>query len=126
MVASSCFSFAMRARSLSRWLLTDTYSPSAIEMAPPTRPATPAVRMGATELVAPATPTTMAATETIPSLAPSTPARSQLRRLAKPPPWGSFEWVTVLLVGFQRAYRAARDGDVVGPSEVCDSGRTFP
>ena len=32
----------MSARSLSRWLLTETYSPSAIEIAPPTRPAIPA------------------------------------------------------------------------------------
>jgi hypothetical protein len=40
----------------------------------------------------PATPTTMAATETIPSFAPSTPARSQFRRPAIPPACGSPAW----------------------------------
>src|SRR4051794_17216072 len=37
---------------------------------------------GASRVVAPATPMTMPATETIPSLAPSTPARSQIKRPA--------------------------------------------
>ena len=44
--ASSRFSCAICARSLSRWLETETYSPSAIDTAPPTRPASPAVKMG--------------------------------------------------------------------------------
>ena len=54
--------------------------------------------MGASEEVAPATPTTMAATETIPSLAPSTPARSQLSRPVIPAPWGSFAWRSGVLM----------------------------
>ena len=40
-------------------------------------------------LVAPATPTTIAATDTIPSLAPRTPARSQFRRCTRSLLWGS-------------------------------------
>src|SRR5215213_2191152 len=88
--ASSALSFAIRARSLSRWLLTETYSPSAIDTAPPTRPAAPAVSTGPRAGVAPATPTAMAATETIPSFAPSTPARRPFSRLANPPAWGSW------------------------------------
>ena len=44
--ASSRSSCAICARSLSRWLETDAYSPSAIDTAPPTRPASPAVKMG--------------------------------------------------------------------------------
>jgi hypothetical protein len=58
-------------------VLTDTYSPSAIDTAPATSPAVPAVNTGARSTVAAATPTTMPAVETIPSLAPRTPARSQ-------------------------------------------------
>ena len=80
-------------RSLSRWLLTDTYSPRAIERAPPTSPATEAARMGPSCGVAPATPTAMADTDTMPSLAPRTPARSQLSRFASPPECGSPAWV---------------------------------
>jgi hypothetical protein len=79
----------LSARSLSRWLETDTYSPSAIDTAPATSPASPAVKMGPRADVAPATPTTMPATDTIPSLAPSTPARSQFNRPAVLPACGS-------------------------------------
>ena len=43
------------------------------------------VKIGPRALVAPATPMTMPAAETIPSLAPSTPARSQFNRPAVPP-----------------------------------------
>nr|RZI34620.1 hypothetical protein BJQ95_02998 [Cryobacterium sp. SO1] len=82
MVASSVRSLLIRARSVSRWLLTETYSPSAIEIAPARRLATPAIRIAAESEVAAATPTTSAATETMPSLAPSTPARNQLSREA--------------------------------------------
>ena len=87
--ASSSFSCVIAARSLSRWLETDTYSPRAIDTAPPTRPASPAVKMAPRSEVAPATPITMAATETIPSLAPSTPARNQFSRLVVPAACGS-------------------------------------
>ena len=47
--------------------------------------------MGPRELVAPETPTTMPATDTIPSLAPSTPARNQFSRPAIPAVCGSPE-----------------------------------
>src|SRR5450759_236110 len=90
---SSRFSLASRACSLSRWLLTDTYSPSAIDTAPATRPAILAVKIAPRADVAPATPTTIPATETIPSLAPRTPARSQFSFAARPPECGSPEWV---------------------------------
>ena len=43
-------------------------------------------------MVAPATPSTMPATDTIPSFAPSTAARSQLSRLDNPSLWGSTAW----------------------------------
>ena len=93
------FSCAICARSLSRWLETETYSPSAIDTAPPTRPASPAVKMGPRAEVAPETPMTMAGTDTIPSLAPSTPGpqpvqatragtRMRLRAVSRPPALG--------------------------------------
>ena len=72
----------------------ETYSPRAIDTAPATSPASPAVKMGPRDEVAPATPMTMPATETIPSLAPSTAARSQFRRPAVPPEWASAGWVS--------------------------------
>ena len=87
--ASSRRSCASSAVSLSRWLDTDTYSPSAIDTAPATSPARPAVKIGPARAVAPATPTTIPATDTIPSLAPSTPARSQFSLPALAPACGS-------------------------------------
>ena len=57
-----------------------------------------ATRIGAGEFVTPATPTTVAATETIPSLAPSTPARSQLRRPAMLAVCGSLLWEPMTLL----------------------------
>src|SRR3954467_13015289 len=45
----------------------------------------PAVRMGPVATVAPATPTTRPAVDTMPSLAPSTPARSQFSRPDRAP-----------------------------------------
>jgi hypothetical protein len=83
------FSWAIIARWLSRWLETDTHSPSAIDTAPATNPASPAVKTGPRAEVAPATPMTMPATDTIPSLAPSTAARNQFNRPAVPPVCGS-------------------------------------
>ena len=53
------------------------YSPVAIDIAPPTSPATPAVITGFRVVVAAATPITRLATDTMPSLAPSTAARNQ-------------------------------------------------
>ena len=59
---------------------TETYSPRAIDAAPASRPAMAAARIAPVRAVSTAaTPTTSAPVETIPSLAPSTPARSQFR-----------------------------------------------
>jgi hypothetical protein len=52
----------------------------------PDEPAAPAAMIAAAEWLAPATPTTMAATDTIPSLAPNTPALIQSSRPAIPEP----------------------------------------
>jgi hypothetical protein len=51
--------------SLSRWLDTEMRSPNAIDTAPATRPARAAVKIGPRSLVAPATATTIPATETM-------------------------------------------------------------
>src|SRR5262245_30137605 len=76
-VVSSVRSRSRSARSVSACELTETYSPAAIDNAPATRPATPASRMSLRLARAAATPTTRLAVETMPSLAPSTAARSQ-------------------------------------------------
>ncbi len=65
-------------------MLTETYSPVPMLRAPATSPATPAIAMVPLSSVAPATPITMPAVLTMPSLAPSTPARSQFIRLLMP------------------------------------------
>src|SRR4051812_15096811 len=90
----------MSACSASRWELTETYSPAAIESAPATRPATPAVTIE--PLVAPeaATPSTRLPVDTIPSLAPSTAARSQFERRLR--------WVAGWLMGGRAARSCAR------------------
>jgi hypothetical protein len=80
---------ATSARSVSRCVLTETYSPNAIDTAPATRPAIPAVAISPVSVVAAATPITSPAVEMIPSLAPRTPARNQFKRAANEPPWGS-------------------------------------
>jgi hypothetical protein len=75
--ANSRRSLLTNALSVSRWALTETYSPSAIDTAPAAIPAAPAVATALVDVVAAATPTTSPAVDTIPSFAPNTPARSQ-------------------------------------------------
>ena len=70
----------MSACSASRCELTDTYSPAAIDSAPATSPAIPAVTIAEPDAPEAATPSTRLAVDTMPSLAPSTAARSQLER----------------------------------------------
>src|SRR5512132_1002143 len=70
----------MSACSASRCELTDTYSPAAIDSAPATSPAIPAVTIALPDAPDAATPRTRLAVDTMPSLAPSTAARSQLER----------------------------------------------
>src|SRR3546814_17123834 len=65
----------------SLWEDTDTYSPTAIDSAPATRPATPAVRTAPSDAPPPIIPTIRQAVDTMPSLAPSTAALSQPTRV---------------------------------------------
>ncbi|CAN1722090.1 protein of unknown function [Hyphomicrobium sp. 1Nfss2.1] len=83
---SSLLSRARSALSVSAWELTDTYSPAAIDMAPATAPAIPAMSTLVFELSAAATPEIRLAVERMPSLAPSTAARSHPTRPLK---WSS-------------------------------------
>lgn len=76
-MASSIFSRAMSAVSVSDCELTDTYSPAAMESAPATSPASAATTTDARSGCAAATPTTRLLVEISPSLAPRTAARSQ-------------------------------------------------
>src|SRR6185503_18126298 len=79
-VSSSRRSRARSACSVSACELTETYSPAAIDIAPATAPAMPAVSKLAWLASAAATPTTRLAVETIPSFAPRTAARNQPTR----------------------------------------------
>jgi len=65
---------ARSACSVSDCELTETYSPAAMDMAPATSPAIPAISISELEAEAAATPTITLAVETSPSLAPSTAA----------------------------------------------------
>jgi len=62
---------------------TDTYSPAAIDIAPATSAASAAATTSACVAFAAATPATRLAVDTMPSLAPSTAARSQPIRLVR-------------------------------------------
>src|ERR1019366_8482393 len=79
-VLSSARSSLRSAFSVSACEWTDTYSPAAIDMAPATRPATPATTTLLWVACAAATPKTRLDVERIPSLAPSTAARNQPMR----------------------------------------------
>ena len=70
----------MSACSASRCELTETYSPTAIDMAPATRPAAPAMRMATFEAEDAATPIMRLEVETMASLDPRTAARSHPAR----------------------------------------------
>ncbi len=61
-------------------MLTETNSPVPMLSAPAVRAAMPAITMAVLSDVAPATPMTTPAVDTMPSLAPSTAARSQFSR----------------------------------------------
>src|SRR5690606_9023512 len=77
---SSRRSRARSAASLSAWEDTDTYSPAAIDSAPPTSPANPAVSTAPSASCAAETPMTRLEVEISPSFDPSTAARSQPAR----------------------------------------------
>src|SRR3569832_2721390 len=83
LISSSDFSRARSACSVSDCELTETYSPAAIDMAPATSAARPESTTVLCGEPAAATPTRTLATETMPSLAPSTAARSQPMRWTK-------------------------------------------
>ena len=76
LAANSLRSRSRSARSVSDCELTETYSPAAIDIAPATRPAMPAIKMLFALASAAATPRIRLAVETIPSFAPRTAARS--------------------------------------------------
>src|SRR5579863_10035588 len=86
----------MSACSASRWELTDTYSPTAIDIAPAARPATPATRMAPVDAEDAATPIIRLAVETMASSDPSTAARNHpARPLRCRSPWVRGTAVTV-------------------------------
>src|SRR6202171_4610376 len=77
---SSLRSSSSSAFSVSACEWTDTYSPAAIDIAPATRPATPATNTLLWFACAAATPSTILDVERMPSFAPSTAARSHPMR----------------------------------------------
>ena len=80
---SKCFISSSRSVfSISVWDLTETYSPTAIDIAPATIPARPAVIINSL-LLAAAIPIIKLAVETKPSFEPSTAARSQFERFER-------------------------------------------
>ncbi len=93
--ASSCARSRRRLLFISRLLVTDSHSPSAIEQAPAVRPASPARMTASREAAAPSRPITRQKLDTSPSLTPSTAARKALplgrwirRRTREPMPVG--------------------------------------
>ena len=70
----------MSACSASRCELTETNSPTAIDIDPATRPATPATRIASFDAEDAATPIMRLAVDTIASSDPSTAARNQPAR----------------------------------------------
>src|SRR5579864_3279997 len=74
---SSALSRASSAASASACDLTDTYSPAAMDMAPATRPATPATMTLPCVVLVAATPSSKLEVDRIPSFAPNTAARNQ-------------------------------------------------
>src|SRR4051812_9919993 len=70
----------MSARSVSRWEETELYSPAAIDIAPATTAATPAITIALRLLFAATTPMRRLAVDTTPSCAPRTAARNQPMR----------------------------------------------
>src|ERR1035437_1840497 len=81
--ASSGCSSSMSACSESRCALTETYSPTAIDIEPATSPAIPAIKTVCFDAEAAATPIMRLAVDTIASSEPSTAARSHLERLLR-------------------------------------------
>src|SRR5512134_158741 len=109
--ASSARSRVRSAFSVSACEWTETYSPAAIDMAPATSPATPLTSTVPWLEPAAATPMTRLAVETMPSLAPSTAARSQPIRAVR---WRS-RWRSAIL-------GSLFDERTGGPSHQADSG----
>ena len=90
---------------------TDTNSPAAIDIAPAASPAMPASRIVGRSPVAVAIPTISELTETIPSLAPITAARSQFERLMRCGASGWADGSSLYSVTFGSPCRNGRPGD---------------
>src|SRR5215475_7276521 len=104
---SSLRSTSISARADSFWLWTDTYSPVAIENAPPTRPASPA-SVTACRLPlepAPATPAINAKFETRPSIIPNTVGRNHPPETSRCWWWTSTRSLVTSVRGLDRVLR---------------------